>query len=68
MAFGPLPARGRLLAASDGIFKHARREDLAARALAGSPENAVAARIDAVRLRNGRFQDDVAVILCELPD
>jgi hypothetical protein len=29
-------------------------------------EDAVPALIDAVRLRGGRLQDDIAVILCEL--
>ena len=65
--FGPVVERGRLLVASDGIFKYARREQLATCALTGAVEDAVTALIDAVRLRNGRLQDDVAVILCDLP-
>lgn len=65
VAFGPLVTQGRILVASDGIFKYARRDDLAACALAGPLADAVRALIDAVRLRNGRLQDDVAVILSE---
>jgi len=66
VTFGPVFERGRLLVASDGIFKYARREDLATCALAGALEDAVTALIDAVRLRNGRLQDDVAVVLCDI--
>lgn len=65
--FGPVLERGRLMVASDGILKYARREDLAACALTGALDNALTALIDAVRLRNGRLQDDVAVVLCDLP-
>ena len=66
VTFGPVFERGRLMVASDGILKYARREDLAACALTGGLDDAVTALIDAVRLRNGRLQDDVAVILCDL--
>lgn len=65
--FGPVLERGRLMVASDGILKYARREDLAACALTGALDDAVTALIDAVCLRNGRLQDDVAVVLCDLP-
>lgn len=58
---------GRLMVASDGILKYAHREKLAACALTGAVDGAVSALIDAVRLRNGTLQDDVAVILCDLP-
>lgn len=68
VTFGPMLERGRLLVASDGIFKYALRERLAACALAGAIEDAVTALIDAVRLRNGKLQDDVAVVLCDLPE
>ena len=67
-AFGPVIERGRLLVASDGIFKYAKGEVLAACALTGALEDAVSAVIDAVRLRNGKLQDDVAVVLCDLPE
>jgi serine/threonine protein phosphatase PrpC len=67
VSFGPVLERGRLLLASDGIFKYARREELAACALIVTLEDAVTAVIDAVRLRNRSLQDDVAVILCDLP-
>lgn len=66
VAFGPVLSHGRILVASDGIFKYARREALATCARRDSLEDAALALIDAVRLRGGRLQDDVAVILCEL--
>jgi len=65
VAFGPVPLHGRLLVASDGIFKYASRAVIVASALSGAIENAADALIDAVRLRNRRLQDDVALILCE---
>lgn len=66
VAFGPVLSCGRILVASDGLLKYAHRDVLAACARRGSLEDAVPALIDAVRLRGGRLQDDVAVILCEL--
>jgi len=65
VAFGPVPARGRLLVATDGILKYARREIIATCALRPNVDDGAAALIDAVRVRNGRLQDDVALILCE---
>jgi serine/threonine protein phosphatase PrpC len=65
VAFGPFPLNGRLLVATDGIFKYARREVIAACALNGLLEDAADALVDSVRLRNRRLQDDVALILCE---
>lgn len=68
VAFGPISMRGRLLVASDGIFKYAHRDVITARALDGSVENAADVLLDAVRLRTRRLQDDVALVLCEQPD
>jgi len=65
VAFGPVPARGRLLVATDGILKYARMETIAMCALTRSLDDAATALIDSVRLRNGRLQDDVGLILCE---
>jgi hypothetical protein len=64
--FGPVAVEGRLLVASDGLFKFAPRAELARRALEGPLEEAVHGLIDSVRLRSGGLQDDVAVALVEL--
>lgn len=66
VAFGPLAFRGRLVVASDGLFKYAKREEIQERALAGSVAEAAAGLVDAVRLPSGALQDDVAVIVCEM--
>lgn len=68
VAFGLSPLKGRLLVATDGIFKYARREVIAACALNGPLEDAADALVDAVRLRSRRLQDDVALILLENSD
>lgn len=65
VAFGPSPLNGRLLVATDGIFKYARREVIAACAVKGPLDDAADALLDAVRIGNRRLQDDVALILCE---
>lgn len=51
---------GRLLLASDGLFKYTRTADLRRYASRG-----VDALVDSVRLKNGALPDDVAVILIE---
>ena len=55
---------GTLLVASDGLLRYAKRSDIAR--IAGGPDLAAAARalVDLVRLPNGEFQDDVAIVLC----
>jgi serine/threonine protein phosphatase PrpC len=65
IAFGPMPFRGRLLVASDGLVNHARRFELQCRAVVGSLEQSATALLEAVRLGSGRFQDDVAIVLAE---
>jgi hypothetical protein len=55
-----------LLVASDGLLKYAPQAELAKRALDGRVEDAVAALVDAVRLRTGALHDDVAVVLCDV--
>lgn len=67
-AFGPIPWRGRLLVATDGIFKYARHDVIADRALNGFLDDAADALLNAVRLPNGRLQDDAALILVEYSD
>lgn len=63
--FGPLPFQGRLLVASDGLFKYASRRVLMDALNLGTIEEAVDRLVDSVRLPNGGLQDDVAVVLAE---
>jgi len=66
VVFGPTTFRtGRLLVASDGLFKCARRSEIQRRAITGALEDSALALVEAVRLRSGRFQDDVAIVLAE---
>jgi hypothetical protein len=65
IAFGPMPFRGRLLVASDGLVSYTRRVEVQCRAVLGSLEQSAAALLEAVRLGSGRFQDDVALVLAE---
>jgi hypothetical protein len=65
VAFGPTPMLGRLVVGTDGLFKYAPRARLTAVALAGTPEVAAAALVDAVRMKGGRLQDDVGVVVCD---
>lgn len=51
---------GQMVLGTDGLFKYIRLPDLRSRAKRG-----VDALVDAVRLKNGGLQDDVAVILVE---
>ncbi len=65
VGFGPIPLSGRLLIGTDGLFKYASRENIIAGARKGTVDEAIPALVDAVRLRNGKLQDDIAVVLCE---
>lgn len=56
---------GRLLVATDGLFKYARRARIAELVRQGTLEEAVSALIAEVRLPNGSYQDDIAIVLCE---
>ncbi len=56
---------GRLLLATDGLFKYASRGDIAKRAMGLSLSDAVDALVAGLRLRSGAFQDDIAIILIE---
>jgi hypothetical protein len=51
---------GRLVLATDGLFKYIRAADIHTCAARG-----VDALIDSVRLKSGALQDDVAVILLQ---
>jgi serine/threonine protein phosphatase PrpC len=61
----PRPFAGRLLVASDGLFKYARRSEIQRRTLAMTLDECAASLLDCVRLRSGRFQDDVSIVLAE---
>jgi hypothetical protein len=65
ISFGPTPFRGRLLVASDGLVTYARRFEVQCRAVIGSLEQSASSLLDAVRLQNGRYRDDVAFVLAE---
>jgi serine/threonine protein phosphatase PrpC len=65
MAFGPIEFSGRLLIATDGLFKYATESEIATRATGASVNEAVARLISGVRLRSGALQDDVGIILIE---
>jgi serine/threonine protein phosphatase PrpC len=65
MAFGPIELSGRLLIATDGLFKYATESEIAQRAMGGSVNEAVDRLIAGVRLRSGALQDDVGIILLE---
>jgi PPM family protein phosphatase len=65
MGFGPIELSGRLLIATDGLFKYATESDVAKHAIGVSVNDAVARLIAGVRLRSGALQDDVGIILIE---
>jgi serine/threonine protein phosphatase PrpC len=65
MGFGPVEFSGRLLLATDGLFKYAVRHNIAQRAMASSVNNAVDRLVTGVRLPSGALQDDVGIILLE---
>ena len=68
VGFGPIELSGRLLIASDGLFKYATRQDIVQRAIGVSLNDAVERLIGGLRLRSGALQDDVAIILLEHVD
>lgn len=60
----PILAGSTLLVASDGLFRYARRTDIA-RIVAGHDlRTAAHALIDLVRLPTGALQDDISIVLC----
>ena len=65
VSFGAAAFTGRLLAATDGLFKYAPYLEIAACVRAGTLSAAASALIQAVRLPNGDLFDDVALALCE---
>jgi PPM family protein phosphatase len=65
MGFGPIELSGRLLIATDGLFKYATESEIAQRAMGVSLKDAVDRLIAGVRLHSGALQDDVGIILIE---
>jgi serine/threonine protein phosphatase PrpC len=65
MAFGPIELSGRLLIATDGLFKYATETDIAKRAMGVAVNEAVDRLIAGVRMRSGALPDDVGIIFIE---
>lgn len=62
-AFGG-PFDGTLIVATDGLFRYAKRQDIAFVVERGDPPDAIARRlVDLVRLADGSLQDDIAVVV-----
>ena len=58
--------RGTLLMATDGLWKYMKPARIAKAAAIRPLEAACTALVDGTRLRNGTFQDDIALVLAEL--
>lgn len=56
---------GRLVLASDGLWKYMARGQIVKAALVQSLDDAISGLVSGVRLRSGALQDDVSVIACE---
>jgi PPM family protein phosphatase len=65
LGFGPIEFSGRLLIATDGLFKYATESEIATRAMGVPVDAAVAQLIAGVRLKSGALQDDVGIVLIE---
>lgn len=63
--FGPATFDGRLLVATDGLFKYAAAGTLANVARGAELEDAANGLLACVRLRSGALPDDVALVLAE---
>ncbi len=63
--FGPIELSGRLLIATDGLFKYATESEIAKHAMGVPVNEAVGRLVAGLRLRSGALQDDVGIILIE---
>ncbi len=63
---GPLPARGQLLVGTDGLFKYLDHGELIDALEGDDIERSATALLEAVRLADGSFHDDVALIRARL--
>lgn len=66
VAFGPVEFDGTLVIASDGLWKYLDISRIQQIALNQPLDVAADELVDAVRLRSGALQDDVAIILCRV--
>ncbi|MFP4029393.1 MAG: PP2C family protein-serine/threonine phosphatase [Candidatus Brocadiia bacterium] len=57
---------GRLLVATDGLFRYAAPETIHETAVRGEPDAAAEDLLELVRLPSGDLQDDVAIILADI--
>ncbi len=65
MTIRPIAMPDRILVATDGLMKYCPRAEVDRLARAGTLEEAVEALLSRVRLRSGKLQDDVAIVLCD---
>lgn len=65
LCFGPTALTGRLLIATDGLFKYAAGDDIARHATEASLAVAVHDLIAGLRFGSGDLHDDVGIILIE---
>ena len=66
VAFGPFPAVGRLLLATDGLFNYADIDHMIEIASGSDIEEAARRLADLPRLPNGEWPDDLGLILADL--
>jgi serine/threonine protein phosphatase PrpC len=67
VGFGPVELKGRLLVASDGLFKYVTRTRIVGIAAVQSIERAAHELVAAARLPTGGLQDDLSLALVERP-
>jgi serine/threonine protein phosphatase PrpC len=65
-AFRAEATGGRLLVATDGLFRYASQQSICAAARMDDPAEAVKMLIALVELPAGGLQDDIAIVLCSL--
>lgn len=66
VGFGPIGLTGRLLMATDGLFKYVAHHKLEELALHTDIEHAADALCDAARLANGELPDDIGLLLVDV--
>lgn len=64
----PRPRNGTILLATDGLFKYAPEDPIMDTALMLNMEEAASRLADLARLPSGKLPDDIAILLCRLPD
>jgi PPM family protein phosphatase len=64
----PRPRNGTILIATDGLFKYAPVEPIIDTALLPDIEEAATRLADLARLPTGKLPDDIAIVLCRLPE